>query len=381
MSLSATVVAIGAARVQHDPAADRLTREGELLGLPLTGLKTKRYLFGAVPIGDAFLAWSASARPSSPPSSQSSTATPPGGAPLALVLWLPALILWLFVRFRRRAKTAATEGEGVQRITARNARFQVRQAVLTNRTSGSGPGSSWSRSAADFACRGQRVAGADGHHDAYRPYSRWAQELLQRLPDVERVAMAGELLAELGEKDAEPELIAVLELPADDLDRIEVRPDFLGVVFDRPTGPGNIGSIIRSADAFGAHGVIVTGHAADVYDPKAVRATTGSLFAVPAVRVPSHREVLDWVRRSAVPIVVVGTDEHGSATCSTSTSPGRPAPDRQRDPWPERRLEEAADQLGPNPHHRLGQLAERRQRSNRRPLRDLPPAFPFVQDA
>ena len=40
--------------------------------------------------------------------------------------------------------------------------------------------------------------------------------------------------------------------------------------------------------------------------------TTGSLFAVPAVRVPSHREVLDWVRRSAIPIVVVGTDEHGS---------------------------------------------------------------------
>src|SRR6185436_18161769 len=102
------------------------------------------------------------------------------------------------------------------------------------------------------------------------------------------------------------------ELPADNLDRIPVGPEFLGVVFDRPTGPGNIGSIIRSADAFGADGLIVTGHAADVYDPKAVRATTGSLFAVPAVRVPSHREVLDWVRRSAIPIVVVGTDEHGS---------------------------------------------------------------------
>ena len=124
------------------------------------------------------------------------------------------------------------------------------------------------------------MAGADGDHDASRPLSRWAQELLQRLPGVERVAMAPELLAELGEKDeAAPELIAVLELPPDDLDRIEVGPDFLGVVFDRPTGPGNIGSIIRSADAFGAHGVIVTGHAADVYDPKAVRATTGSLFA------------------------------------------------------------------------------------------------------
>jgi tRNA G18 (ribose-2'-O)-methylase SpoU len=203
----------------------------------------------------------------------------------------------------------------VQRISTRNARFQVWQASLTNRTK--------RQRAGEFLVQGVRpisVAVDNGWPvravitDGSRPLSRWASELLRRLPDVERVAMAPELLAELGEKDeVAPELIAVLELPADDLDRIPVGPEFLGVVFDRPTGPGNIGSIIRSADAFGASGVIVTGHAADVYDPKAVRATTGSLFAVPAVRVPSHREVLDWVRRSAVPIVVVGTDEHGTA--------------------------------------------------------------------
>ena len=200
----------------------------------------------------------------------------------------------------------------MQRISSRNARFQVWQASLTNRAK--------RQRAGEFLVQGVRpisVAVDNGWPvrtvitDASRPLSRWASELLQRLPDVERVAMAPELLAELGEKE-EAELLAVLELPPDDLERIGVGPDFLGVVFDRPTGPGNIGSIIRSADAFGADGVIVTGHAADIYDPKAVRATTGSLFAVPAVRAPSHREVLDWVRRSAVPIVVVGTDEHGS---------------------------------------------------------------------
>lgn len=197
----------------------------------------------------------------------------------------------------------------MQRISSRNARFQVWQASLTNRTKRQRSG--------EFLVQGVRpisVAVDNGWpvhsviYDASRPLSRWASELLQRLPQVERVAMAPDLLAELGEKE-EPELIAVLELPPDDLSRIPVGPDFLGVVFDRPTGPGNIGSVIRSADAFGADGVIVTGHAADVYDPKAVRATTGSLFAVPAVRAPSHREVLDWVRQR--PVVVVGTDEHG----------------------------------------------------------------------
>ncbi|MEV5968319.1 hypothetical protein AB0L70_41520 [Kribbella sp. NPDC051952] len=105
MSLSATVVAIGAARVQHDPLADRLTRQGELLGLPLTGLKTKRYLFGALPIGDAFLAWSTSARPlvadEQPKQDGGSTWW---WLPWLLALWLPALILWGFVRRVRRRR-------------------------------------------------------------------------------------------------------------------------------------------------------------------------------------------------------------------------------------------------------------------------------------
>ena len=127
--------------------------------------------------------------------------------------------------------------------------------------------------------------------------------------------MDGPLLHELGGKDDDtPELIAVVASADDDLDRIPTEGDPLVVVFDRPGNPGNLGTVIRSADAFGAAGVIVAGHAADIYDPKAVRASTGSLFALPVVRSPSSQPVLDWLeaaQHQGTAFTVVGTDEHG----------------------------------------------------------------------
>ncbi|GGL30222.1 hypothetical protein GCM10011588_51220 [Nocardia jinanensis] len=72
VSASATVVAIGAARVHGDRAlAGPLTGLGEGLGVPVGAGDTKRYAFGLLPVGDAFLAWSfaapSTAAPSYPP--------------------------------------------------------------------------------------------------------------------------------------------------------------------------------------------------------------------------------------------------------------------------------------------------------------------------
>ncbi len=202
------------------------------------------------------------------------------------------------------------------KITTRNATFQQWQALLTNRTK--------RQRAGEFVVQGVRpITLAVEHGWEVRALlypdgpslSRWGRGILERAGGASRVAVAPELLRELGGKDEEsPELLAVVGLPDDRLERIPRTTDLLVMVFDRPTTPGNIGTLVRSADAFGASGVVITGHAADPYDPKAVRASTGSLFAIPVVRVPSHREVLDWadsLRAAAVPIEIVGTDEHG----------------------------------------------------------------------
>jgi len=203
----------------------------------------------------------------------------------------------------------------VLRVTTRNARFQQWEALLGNRMK--------RQRGAAFIVQGVRPismaiqAGWEIRELLYNAdanLSTWARQTLDQLRTT-RIAVAGELMHELGAKaDSAPELLAVVGMPDDDLDRIAIGPDLLVVVVDRPTSPGNIGTLIRSADAFGVQGVIVTGHSADVYDPKSVRASTGSLFSLPVVRVPSHRPVLDWItelRDRDVDARLVGTDENG----------------------------------------------------------------------
>lgn len=202
------------------------------------------------------------------------------------------------------------------RIPRPNARFQQWEALLRNRNR--------RQRAGEFLVQGVRpisLAIERGWsiravlYDSERSLSRWGRRVLGQSAG-ERVAMAPELLRKLSDKDQDaPELVAVVEMPEDHLARIVVEPSFLGMVFDRPSLPGNIGTIIRSLDAFGGSGLIVTGHGADPYDPKAVRASTGSLFAVPVVRLQSHQPVLAWVREqqaAGIAITVVGTDENGT---------------------------------------------------------------------
>ncbi|GAA3740574.1 hypothetical protein GCM10022225_24770 [Plantactinospora mayteni] len=108
VSLSATVVTLGAAQVHGDAAlAGALANYGELAGVPLETPWTKRYAFGAVPIGDAFLAWSKTARPwvAEPPAPLPAQTSGWWRLPLLALLVLLGAAPWpplLLARRRRR---------------------------------------------------------------------------------------------------------------------------------------------------------------------------------------------------------------------------------------------------------------------------------------
>jgi TrmH family RNA methyltransferase len=111
-------------------------------------------------------------------------------------------------------------------------------------------------------------------------------EAAERNPDL----VAGTGFAEISDKDAAalsetvtPQgLVAVCALSQPSIEEILARMPRLLVVLVAPNEPGNLGAIIRTADAAGADAVFVDG-GADPYNGKSVRATAGSLFHLPVI--------------------------------------------------------------------------------------------------
>ena len=79
------------------------------------------------------------------------------------------------------------------------------------------------------------------------------------------------------------------------------------VILDSLQDPGNVGTIIRSADAAGAAGVILAGDCADIYAGKTVRATMGSLFHLPVIKA-SRVDCLNFCERNLLPLYVAGAE-------------------------------------------------------------------------
>jgi 23S rRNA (uridine2479-2'-O)-methyltransferase len=144
--------------------------------------------------------------------------------------------------------------------------------------------------------------------------SDWARDALAQIPAERHLQLSPELMQKLSERNEPSELMAVVRMQADDLARISLCPELLVVVIDRPGSPGNLGTILRAADAFGAHGVIVSGHAVDLYDPQTVRASLGALFTTPVVRLPSSQTLEPWLAklRAELGVRVVGTSARAS---------------------------------------------------------------------
>lgn len=138
------------------------------------------------------------------------------------------------------------------------------------------------------------------------------EELLKKADSMNIVVIEIDeaLFDELAGTEAPQGVLAVVKQGTVALDDLHpgTAPALL-VVVDGVQDPGNLGAIVRSADAAGAGGVILLRGTADIYNPKACRATMGSIFHVPVIQGLAAQEVLAYLARQA--IVTIAGDPHG----------------------------------------------------------------------
>jgi TrmH family RNA methyltransferase len=128
--------------------------------------------------------------------------------------------------------------------------------------------------------------------------ARFQQSAAHLLP------VSGDVLHTLSDRDTPQGIFATFRLQATPLGAIN--PDGLVVVLDRLQDPGNLGTLLRTADAAGATGVVVIPPAADPFDPKAIRASMGSLFNLPVALADDVPALFAWL--AAHDVRVIGAD-------------------------------------------------------------------------
>jgi len=121
-------------------------------------------------------------------------------------------------------------------------------------------------------------------------------------------------------RDRPDGLIATVTPRVTTLASLRISKNPLLVVCQAIEKPGNLGAILRSADAAGADAVIVCDGVTDINNPNVVRASTGTLFTVPVIETTTQ-EVIDWLKKKG--IMIVAATPHAS-TCYTGVDFTRP---------------------------------------------------------
>ena len=97
-------------------------------------------------------------------------------------------------------------------------------------------------------------------------------------------------------------------------------PDALWLVAASVEKPGNLGAMLRTADAAGAAGVLVADAATDPFNPNVVRASVGTLFSVP-LAVASAEDVRAWLATHGIRVVATSPDAPSDYATADLTGP------------------------------------------------------------
>jgi len=134
------------------------------------------------------------------------------------------------------------------------------------------------------------------------------------------IPVSAAVLAKVAFGDRSDGIVAIVAIPATSLADLPPPDQALIVVIEGIEKPGNLGAVLRTADAVGAHAVIAADARTDPFNPNAIRASIGTIFALPVVQA-SSQETLDWLAERRIRPVAAVVDAAATFTDADLTGP------------------------------------------------------------
>ncbi len=125
------------------------------------------------------------------------------------------------------------------------------------------------------------------------------EKLGKKYPDLELIALSKDLFAKISYRETTGGMIALAKAGIKDLKDIRLPKNPLVLVIEAVEKPGNLGAILRTADAAGIDAVICCHLPTDIYNPNIIRSSLGTVFSVP-LAIAENSETMEWLRKNKV---------------------------------------------------------------------------------
>ncbi len=125
-------------------------------------------------------------------------------------------------------------------------------------------------------------------------------ELMGKLDRTGYETVTEEVFAKMSDTQTPQGILCVVKRPGHGLEQLLEAPRPLLMVLENLQDPGNLGTIVRTGEGAGVTGIIIGSGTADIYAPKTVRATMGSIYRVPVVCAEDLVEAVGRLRGGGV---------------------------------------------------------------------------------
>ena len=114
--------------------------------------------------------------------------------------------------------------------------------------------------------------------------------------------VSDEVLAKMSDTKTPQGILCLVKWPEYSLDDLLLKRNGVFVVLEDLQDPGNLGTIVRTGEGAGIAGVIMSGNTVDIFNPKTIRATMGSIYRVPFVYVQDMAEAIKRLQKADIAV-------------------------------------------------------------------------------